>query len=1007
VADGAKFCLECGTDLGGGAVRCAACGAPLGATARFCPQCGEPGTPREVAEPVQAPTPGFLQRHMPRQYVEHLLASKGRPAGERRVITILFLDVEGSTAMEERLDPEDVMEIMNGAFAALLEPIYRWEGTLARLMGDGILCFFGAPITHEDDPVRACRCALDLLDAARAYAERIERERGLHGFAVRVGVHTGLVVVGEVGDDLRVEYTAMGDAVNLAARLQSMAERGSVLISEHTHRLLHGRFETDALGLVTVRGRSQPVRVHRLRGLKSRPGNLGAGTAIGAPLVGRTMELERLSCAVQCLERGRGAVIMLTGEPGVGKTRLIEEVRARAEGAATWFETRCMAHARGTSYGATQALLAALFSLSPDTPPAALVETARAALHRDCDHEPGCAGAENIDRTLGWLAHMLEVPVHRRHDPAPPDDPEIIHRNLQQAFRDLLSMLAGRQPMVLVWEDLHWADLSSLDMLEHAAALCDRRPILFLLTLRSGEEHTEALHERLLAGPGVRQRVELQALGNDDCGRLAAGLLCLDTAPEPSVLEVLKPAEGNPFYIEEILRSLQDAGLVSESGGRTRLDRDATTLLVPDSIQGVIMARMDRLRVADRRVLQTAAVIGRTFSSEMLLRLCEPALDRSELESALRSLEQRAFITTSSPHGDYAFRHALTADVAYNALLLSERRAAHGRLAQLLEQRAEHGVSESLLAYHYSRAAMREEAFVHALRAAAEAGQVFANREAIAHYRLALRLASESSHRSDAAWVPVGRDLTALHEKLGDVHYLVSDYAEAVERYRAALPLVETRLPRAVLLRKLGQALEKWGRFEEAHEQFEAAMQQMGGDMDPAEAARIFIGLGGLHSRRKESEPAAQLCQLALELFEKLEDRRGISQACSRLGIIHGQQGDWRRAVEHHRRCLAICEELKEPYGLAVAHHNLGRSLAKQGEHAEGVSHLEQSVELFRNVGNELGLARAYDSLSLVHLEMGDLEPSREYQERAVSILADLSVDESGADGRVWQSGAW
>ncbi len=315
----ARFCSDCGTKL---AASCRQCGALVSPGARFCSGCGA-----EVDRtPPVAAIESALRRLVPKEYAERLLATRGQAPTERRTVTILFSDVKGSTALAENLDPEDVLDIMDGAFDLLIEPVYRYGGTLARLMGDAVLAFFGAPLAHEDDPERACRAALEILAGAQAYAGQLEAERGIRGFDVRVGVHTGLVVVGEVGSDLRVEYTAMGDAINLAARLEQAADPGTVLISETTHSLVAPLFETQALPPIAVKGKARPVAMYRVLAAREVPVKPRGIAGLGSPLVGREAEFGALKEALVRLQTGQGGVVTIVGEAGIGKSRLVAEL---------------------------------------------------------------------------------------------------------------------------------------------------------------------------------------------------------------------------------------------------------------------------------------------------------------------------------------------------------------------------------------------------------------------------------------------------------------------------------------------------------------------------------------------------------------------------------------------------------------------------------------------------------------------------------------------------------
>jgi len=328
---------------------CPECGTELPPQAKFCTNCAA-----QVAAPSAGPSEAAaraLRRLAPREFAERLLATRGQTARERRIVTMLFSDVKGSTTFSEHLDPEEVMEIMDGAFDVLIEPITRYEGALARLMGDGILAFFGAPIAHEDDAERACRAALDIIASAQEYAARLEEERGIAGFSVRVGIHTGLVVVGEVGSDLRVEYTAMGDAVNLASRMETAAEPGTVLVTEDTHKLIAPLFEMESLGPIEVRGRTGPVETYRVLAPKAAAGKPRGIAGLDSPLVGREAEMQTLREALERLQAGVGGIVTVVGEAGIGKSRLVAELRKAAPPLGVgWEEGRCLSYGSSIAY---------------------------------------------------------------------------------------------------------------------------------------------------------------------------------------------------------------------------------------------------------------------------------------------------------------------------------------------------------------------------------------------------------------------------------------------------------------------------------------------------------------------------------------------------------------------------------------------------------------------------------------------------------------------------------
>jgi predicted ATPase len=433
---------------------------------------------------------------------------------------------------------------------------------------------------------------------------------------------------------------------------------------------------------------------------------------------------------------------------------------------------------------------------------------------------------------------------------------------------------------------------------------------------------------------------------------------------------------------------------------------------VPPTVTAVIQARLERLPDDERRLLQTASVIGRNFEVDALAHLLDAPAHGSDLVRRLRALRVRGFLDGGGGPGRHAYRHALMVEVAYETLLVADRRRLHERLARWIEERRTRpaGVSvPAVLAYHYERAECWEKAFTCSMRAGHEALRMSAAQEAIEHYRRTLRLSTMSSARDGAMpWRPAPQDLCSLYENLAEAYYLVGDYAQAVERFAEALEIVEDPRTRASLHRKRGDAFEKWGRIEDARTCFEAGMSEMGPHIETGEAARIFTGLSRVCYRCGDLEMAQEIAQLALELLEKDQDRSSIADACGILGTVLDARGDTPAALTYHLRSLALREQSEETYGLAAAHNNAGLAYRKLGSMEKACEHLQRSAQLFLKLGNAHGVARAYDNLGAMYFEQGDLERSHDYIQKAVTLLADLSVkDTRDVDANLWQSGAW
>jgi class 3 adenylate cyclase len=610
----ARFCFNCGNSL---TVQCANCQSELPAGARFCMNCGQPvaaSTPTDEARLTRlaASTPAPLAEKM---RAAHL-------AGERKVVTAVFLDVVGSTALVEGMDPEDWTLIMNRAFDRLSPIIYHYEGTIARLLGDALLAFFGAPVTHEDDPVRAVRAALDMLETTRQYAAEVRARYGFE-FAVRIGMNTGPVVVGDVGSDYKYEYTAMGDAVNLAARMQAAARPMSILISEHTYRFVAPVFECQDMGLIDVKGKSDQVRVYEVLRLKDQPGRTRGLAGLESPMVGRAAELSALRQLSAAVHAGLGRAAVVIGEPGLGKSRLIAEWKAATgTDGLMWAEGRCLSYGQGLAYHLMLDLLRTIIGVPANAGEAETRHGLDLLVHSVIGHQEAM-------EVYPYLGHLLSLQLEGEAlERVKVLDPQALQSQYLAALRLLLRSLAARQPLMVVLDDIHWADPSSTDLLIKLLPLAGEAPLLFCLVSRPDRD---AHGWRLVAaareqfGAGLTE-INLAPLSEDDSRQLVSNLLEIEALPESIRSLILKKAEGNPFFVEEVIRMLIDRGAIVKHGDGWAAGKELANVDIPDNLQGLLLARIDRLPDDVKRTLRVAsviAVIGRQFSVRVLQQVME------------------------------------------------------------------------------------------------------------------------------------------------------------------------------------------------------------------------------------------------------------------------------------------------------------------------------------------------------------------------------------------------
>ncbi|HKN63771.1 MAG TPA: ABC transporter substrate-binding protein [Gaiellaceae bacterium] len=689
---------------------------------------------------------------------------------ERKVVTALFADVVGSTALAERLEPEDVKLVVGEAVARIVGEVESLGGHVKDLAGDGVLAFFGAPTTREDDAERAVRCALRVVAEMDEYAREVRRGWGAEGFGVRVGAATGTVVVGELGGGSRVEYAAFGDTVNVAARLQSAAEPGSVLVDESTHRAVEGLFEWGDVRELDLKGKSEPVAAWPVVGVAA------AGRTRGLPgvetrLVGRSRELGLGREALEALRAGRGGILVVAGDAGIGKTRLLDELRALAEAEGScWLEGRCVSYGESLPYWPFRDMLRGEWIGAGAEEPELRV---RVGLRRRLDQ----LFDGSADELYPYLGGLLEVALESEAAARTAElSPEALQWRTFEVVGQLFARLSETTPLVLALEDLHWADPTSVLLLEQLLSLAEEAPVLLVLSLRPERDHPSwGLREH--AGrefPHLLREIDLGPLGDAD-GELLAALVAPATLPAELERRVLEAADGNPFFLEELVRSLADVGALVRTDDGWRFDH-AVTVEVPPTVEKAILARLDRLSSEARDLVTAASALGRTFA----LPLLEGLLGEVSADS-LHELQRLGLLRQSRrwPQPEFRFRHALIQETAYRTLLAEQRKRLHRRAAEWLEERYAERDSEALglLAHHWLRAEDEEKAADYLLRAGDKARLEYALDEAIEHYRDLLPLLERRGERQEIALVLFKLAL-ALHTSLR--------FAEANEAYQRA-----------------------------------------------------------------------------------------------------------------------------------------------------------------------------------------------------------------------------
>lgn len=704
--DSAGYCINCGEKL---ETACRQCGQPLPAQARFCDGCGYRVKDGAGTGPSA-----------------HAVAS------ERKLATVMFSDLTGYTAMSERLDPEEVKDIINRIFGETGRIISKYDGVIDKYIGDAVMAIFGVPHSHEDDPVRAIRAAREIHDLVAELSPGLEARVG-KPLAMHTGINTGLVVTGEQSFD-KGKLGVTGDTVNLASRLTGLAEAGEILVGADTFRQAAGHFSFERHEAEAVKGKSEPVRIFKVTGIRARPGKMPRTWGRRAKLVGRSKEVSLLSGALLSLKQGRGGVISIIGDAGTGKSRLIEEIKSDYISAdVKWYQGHAFAFSQNMPYFIIIDCLNRAFAIHEEEPREKIKQKLESGIQAIVP-----AGREIIPY-IGSL-YSIEYPETENISP------EFWKAKLYESFRLILSVIADRSPVVVYLEDVHWADPSSVDLLRMINADLNFA-VLFLFAYRPFSHMSEIAFSS--AGRRFGREIVLLDLPATGIREMVESLLDTKNIPEELIYFIQERVEGNPFYLEEVINTLIESGYLMLSGGSWSLAGPLSEADVPSSINGIISARLDRLEVSTKRVLQEASVIGREFVYKILMTISDV---RDKMDQSLALLENLDLIREkeSVAEQEYLFKHALTQEVAYNGLLKKERRIIHERVALAMEKLLSDRIPEfyEMLAYHYKHGQVFIKAYEYLIKSGSKCRRMYSIEESNQYYREAYELLAGKQFRT-------------------------------------------------------------------------------------------------------------------------------------------------------------------------------------------------------------------------------------------------------------------
>ena len=958
---GVRFCEECGAEL---ELKCPNCKAKIPPDRKFCGECGQ-----KLTEPFEASTVDFSepQSYTPKFLADKILTSRSSIEGERKLVTVFFGDVANYTALSERLDPEEVHQIMDGCFKILMDEIHRHEGTINQFTGDGVMALFGAPVAHEDHAQRACHAGLSTQRAVSEYSEKIEKVYGVE-FKLRIGLNSGPVIVGSIGDDLRMDYTAVGDTTNLAARMESMATPGTVLATNHTHKLAKDFFKFEPLGKVQVKGKKQPVETFELLGAAKVETRIEASAAKGlTKLVGREREMATLKESFDKARSRSGQVVGIVGEAGVGKSRLLIELKNMLAGEEyTYLEGQCLHYGGSMAYLPLLDALKAYFEIKEEDREYIIKKKiAEKILHLD-------------QRLTGTSPSLHEILSLKVEDGAYLQlEPGVKKLRTFEAIRDLFVCESEKKPLVLAIEDLQWIDSISQEFLNYFIDWLSGARILLILLYRPEYTHT-------WGSKSYYSKIGVDQLSTKSSAQLVQNILAGgEVVPQLREL-ILNRAGGNPLFVEELTHSLIENGSIQKKDHQYVLTKEASEIEVPDSIQGIIAARIDRVEENLKRIMQVASVIGREFAYRILQTIMGM---REELKSSLINLQGLEFIYEKRlfPELEYIFKHALTQEVAYNSLLQKRRKEIHGKIGAAIEDLYPDRLEEyyELLAYHYVRSDNMETAFKYLDLANQQAARLNAMEDARSYFEAAMKILdtqpdTELNRQRRVAllvnqWlvftllfrftdyfdilkpyeqmaIDLGDPelLGRFYVSMGGCHWWIGNYDQAIQTLSKAAKLCEAS--GAFVYAAMAANILQWaylfkGDFAQAVKVKEKVLLNIEQRFNLRAYVWAFVVASWAYMSLERWDEATENGKEALKVAEEFSDHSLIAFAAANLCQAYCFKGELNRAIEYGE--LAV-QKAPTPADRIWAQGFLAMAWCRAGKLNEGIATLGEVISVHK-----------------------------------------------------------
>jgi class 3 adenylate cyclase/tetratricopeptide (TPR) repeat protein len=968
----ARFCNECGQKL---ELTCPQCGKVNPPGSGFCNGCGSSLTAPKKPESLSLSFDEKItkiQKYLPEGLTEKILSQRDRIEGEKRQVTVMFCDMEGYTSISEKLGPEAVYTLMDQVYEILIHKVNDFGGTVNELTGDGIMALFGAPIALEDAPQRAIRSAISIHKEITRFSERMSSENGIPPIRMRAGIHSGPVVIGTVGNNLRVDFKAIGDTVNLASRMESLAEPGATYVSDETFKLTEGLFRFENLGEREIKGKKVRVRVYRVLAPSSRRTRFDVSTERGlTSFVGRDRELELVLDAFERAKEGKGQVFSVIGEAGIGKSRFLYEFRKAVTNEDILFlEGKCLSYGKTVPYHPISDVLKGNFGINEDDTEELIRQKVSKSL-----------GAMQADEatTLPYLLELLGVKDSGIDKMSM--SPEGRREGIIEAVKQIIHKGARIRPLVVTIEDLHWADQSTENALKWIIETVPGARVLAVFTYRPEFVHT-------WGGRSYHNQITLNRLSNRESLLMVSNVLdSSDLDPELQSL-ILSKTEGVPFFIEEFVKSLRDLRVIRREDGKVLLDGDPHSIAIPSTIQDMTMARVDRLCDPAKTVLQTGSVIEREFSHELIRKVID--LPEAELLSHLSALKDAELLYERGvyPKASYIFRHALTREVVYASILGRKRKELHCQIAKAIEDlRKEDLAGEyEILAEHFFHGEDYAKAARYYQRAARKAEKGASLPDAITHAQkrvLCLDKLPDTLER--------GIELIDARTALGLYLTQVNHHTEARD---AVEPIVRPAIEKGNR-RRVCQIRFILGAyyvfvdedFPKALEAFGEALRIATDEKDILTLTLVSFYLGWTHSHSGQFAEAKESFERALNINVAVNSLWGIAATKACLAYaVHYYKGEINPFWESSAEALSIAKESGDPYSRGVAEAVYGSACYAKGRLQDAENHSLKGRDLCERVGLYSWAGAACALLAETYVEMKEYEKCRECFQQGISF---------------------